>query len=121
MRTDPEGGYERHVAVGKLAYGRVVEAVVVIVRHEHEVYRRHRAKGNRHGLEALGARERRWRRARSRDRISQHATTMMWIDRRMSEPCGACPLAGVVPQVLSGFIDGSVPRGTRRYPRKETL
>src|SRR6266850_2814271 len=65
VRADAERGHERHVALGELADGRVVEVVVVVVRDEHEVYRRHRAQRNGHGLEAFRAGKPRWRGTRS--------------------------------------------------------
>jgi hypothetical protein len=95
VRADPERGHERHVAPGELADGRVVEVVVVVVRDDHEVQRRHRAKGNGHGLEALGAGEPRWRRARSPDRIGEHAQAVdLDQHRRMAEPGGAQSAGG---------------------------
>ena len=54
MRADPERRHERHVALRELADGRVVEMVVVVVRDDHEIQRRHGAKRHRHGLEPLG-------------------------------------------------------------------
>src|SRR5437867_9242097 len=65
VRADAERGHERHDALGDLVDRWIVEVVVVVVRDDHEVYRRHRAKGYGHRLEALGAGERRWRRAPS--------------------------------------------------------
>ena len=78
VRADSERRHERHIALGEFADGRVIEMVVVIVRHDHEVYRRHRAKGNGHGLEALGAGEPRWRRAQSPDRIGEHTKAAIY-------------------------------------------
>src|SRR5271166_5176784 len=76
VRTDSERRHERHVAPGEFTDGRVVQMVVVIVRDENEVHRRHRAQRNWHGLKALRAGEPGWRRARPPDRISQHAKTV---------------------------------------------
>jgi hypothetical protein len=57
VRADPERGHEWHFALGELADGRVVEVVVVVVRHDHEIDGRHRAKGDGYGLETLGTDE----------------------------------------------------------------
>src|SRR5437773_10359071 len=48
VRADAERGYERHDALGDLVDRRIVEVVVVVVRDDHEVYGRHRAKGYGH-------------------------------------------------------------------------
>ena len=118
VRADPERRHERHVALGELADGRVVEMVVVVVRHDHEVDRRHRAQGNGHGLEALGAGEPRRRRARSPDRIGEHAQAVDLDQHRgMAEPGGAQPAGGrLAPRPRADSSMAAAPRGTRRSP-----
>jgi hypothetical protein len=57
VRADAERCHERYIAVGERANGRVVEMVVMVVRHEHEVDGRHLPQADGHGLEALGTGE----------------------------------------------------------------
>jgi len=64
--------------------------IVMIVRYDHEVYPRHRAKRDGHRLEALRAGEPRWRRAQSPDRIGQHTNAIDLDQQRgMAEPSDA--------------------------------
>src|SRR5882762_5692076 len=95
VRAAAERGHERHDTLGDLVDRRIVEVGVVVVRYDHEVHRRHRAKGYGHRLEALGAGERRWRRAPSPDRIGEHAKAVDLDQHRgMTEPGGSKAAGG---------------------------
>ena len=117
VRADTERGHERHVALGELADGRVVEMVVVVVRHDHEVDRRQRARETGTGWKRLGparrdgeARGPRPDRSAREGRRSRSAPSNGRARWRAARSRAACA------QVSSGFIDGSGPRGTRRSP-----
>ncbi len=69
MRADAKRRHERHVAFHEFSDGRIVEVVVVVMRHDHQIDRRQRSQRHRHRLEALRPGESRRRRARSPYRI----------------------------------------------------
>ena len=95
MRADAKRSHERHVERRQLADRRIVEVIVVVVRDDHEIERWQRVQRDRHGLEALRAREPRRRGAQPPDRIGEHAQAVdLDQHRRMTEPGGAQTAAG---------------------------
>src|SRR5262252_5575979 len=54
MRANTKGGHEWHVELRQFADGREIEMVVVVMRHDHDVYRRQRADSDWNRLEPLG-------------------------------------------------------------------
>ncbi len=76
--------------------------VVVVVRDGDQVDRRHRAKRDRHGLEALRSGE-----ARGRSALAPH---------RIGDEVARNPLAAGRRQVSRGLTDGNGRSGTRRSP-----
>lgn len=113
--ADAERGHEWDVAPSELADRRVVEVIVVIVRHDHDVDRRHRTEGN--GWKRLGP-TRRDGDARgpqtgsvSTRRPSISISTVEWPSQ-----VARSPLSAGFAQTSSGFTDGSAARGTRRSP-----
>ena len=87
VHPGPQRCDERHVELGELTDSRIVEMVVVIVRDDHEIERRHCAQKHRHRLEPLGAKKPQRRRARSPHRIGEHPKAVDFDQqRRMAEP-----------------------------------
>src|SRR2546428_762769 len=78
VRADAERGHKRHDALGDLVDRRVVEVVVVVVRDDHKVYRRHRAKGYGHGLDALEPRASWYSAERLHQRVTPVCAAMLY-------------------------------------------
>ena len=118
MRADAERRHERYVALRQFANRRIVEMVVVIVRHDHDVDRRQRAKRHRHRLEPLRSGETGGRGARSPDRIGEHAQAVdLDQHRRMTEPRRAQAryrLACATPRAGSSRAAARAARAARR-------
>ncbi len=90
VRTDPERREERHLPLGQLQDRRIVQVVIVIVRHDHGVDLGQLRDRHRHGLKALRARKRHGRRALAPHGIGQHTGAVdLQQHRRMPEPGGA--------------------------------
>src|SRR5258706_15535992 len=61
VRADAERRDERHIGLREHADRGIVEMIVVVVRHDDDIDRRHRAKRDGYWLEALGTDEARGR------------------------------------------------------------
>jgi hypothetical protein len=90
VRADPERADERNIGSREHPQRRVVQMVVVVVRKQHDVHRRHRREGHGHRLEAARAHPPRRRRALTPDRVGEDACSVdLEQDGRVPEHGGA--------------------------------
>ena len=105
VRAHAQAGDEGHVGLGQQADRGMAQMVVVVVRDQHRVHRRHVVQAHRHGLESLGPGQLRWRRALAPHRIGEqpHAVDLQQ-HRAVAEPGRAQSGVGLLQPVLHRVV-----------------